>query len=128
MKHCKVTIELPSFLGLGESKAPILLTAHSNLQSSVLIILVRRGPHENALLLLQILSFHLQPSFLSSNLRLQSIIKSEPPTLSFPGGFSFSDFALSLLDVALHLPLLHDPILYIGVESLLELLHKLIHH
>ncbi|CAG7900781.1 unnamed protein product, partial [Brassica rapa] len=113
---------VPSFLGLGESKTPILLTTHSNLESSVLVILIRGGPHENALLLLQILSLHLQPRFLPRNLRLHKRI------LGFPGGFSLSDFALSLFDIALHLPLLHDPILYIRVKSLLQLLHKLIHH
>ncbi|CAN7048106.1 unnamed protein product, partial [Brassica rapa subsp. trilocularis] len=116
---------VPSFLGLGESKTPILLTTHSNLESSVLVILIRRGPHENALLLLQILSLHLQPRFLPRNNQNVYLAARE---LGFPGGFSLSDFALSLFDIALHLPLLHDPILYIRVKSLLQLLHKLIHH
>ncbi|KAM1408938.1 hypothetical protein ACFX2I_009394 [Malus domestica] len=45
-----------------------------------------------------------------------------------PSSFALSDLAFPLFDVALHLSLLHDSILDIGIQSFLELLDKLVHH
>lgn len=46
--------------------------------------------------------------------------------LGFPGGLALGNLALSLLDVALHLPLLHDAILDVSIKCLLELLNELV--
>lgn len=48
--------------------------------------------------------------------------------LSFPSSFALGDFAFALFDVALHLSLLHDSILDIGIQSFFELLDELVHH
>lgn len=48
--------------------------------------------------------------------------------LGLPGGLPLGDLALPLLDVALHLPLLHDAILDVRVQRLLQLLHEPVHH
>jgi hypothetical protein len=48
--------------------------------------------------------------------------------LCLPGGLPLGDLALALLDVALHLALLHDAVLNVRVQSLLELPHEPVHH
>lgn len=59
-----------SLLCLGEPEAPVLLAADGNLQGSILAILIRSRPHEDALLFLQALPLDLQPCLLSHDFSL----------------------------------------------------------
>jgi hypothetical protein len=63
-----------SLLRLGKTEAPILLTTDGDLKGSILVVLAGGCSHENALFLLQILLFHLQPGFLSCNLSVRQLL------------------------------------------------------